>query len=126
MRKPGDRQVVIIIIVFLFLYAAVLITGVAMHQLLLLVSVMNTIAGSLMISYWVWDKLRPLQRMTEQREIIVLSIEGLFAAVSLYAVITNGLSYWLTVVQYIIFTLHAVLLLLFLVFMLTFKIKKLF
>ena len=126
MRKPGDRQVVIIIIVFLFLYAAVLITGVAMHQLLLHVAVMNTIAGSLIISYWFWDKLRPLQRMTEQREIIVLSIEGLFAAVSLYAVITNGLSYWLTVVQYIIFTLHAVLLLLFLVFMLTFKIKKLF
>jgi len=107
MRKPGDRQVVIIIIVFLFLYAAVLITGVAMHQLLLHVAVMNTIAGSLIISYWFWDKLRPLQRMTEQREIIVLSIEGLFAAVSLYAVITNGLSYWLTVVQYIIFTLHA-------------------
>ncbi|HTE12830.1 MAG TPA: hypothetical protein VK645_17745 [Chitinophagaceae bacterium] len=126
MHKPGDRQVVIIIIGFLFLYAAVLITGVAMHQLLLHVAVMNTIAGSLIISYWVWDKLRPLQRMTEQREIIVLSIEGLFAAVSLYAVITNGLSYWLTVVQYIIFTLHAVLLLLFLVFMLTFKIKKLF
>ena len=126
MRKPGDRQVIIIVIAFLFLYTAVLITGVAMHQLLLHISVMNAVAGSLMIGYWVWDKLRPLQRMTERREIIVLSLEGLFVAVSLYAVITTGQHYWLTVLQYIVFTLHAVLLLLFLIFMLTFKIKKLF
>jgi hypothetical protein len=126
MRKPGKRGVVIIVIAFLFLYAAALITGLVKHQLLRYVSVVNAVAGLLMISYWVWDKLRPLQRMTERREIIFLSLEGLFVSVSLYCLVATRLNYWLTVVQYIVFAFHAVLLLLFLLFILTFKMKRLF
>ena len=126
MHKLTDQEVKGITIGLLCLYIAVLITGWAMHQLLLFVAVMNTVAGVLIIAYWIWDKLRPLMRMTERRELIVLSLEGLFVVAATHAIISTGLNTWLVVIQYIIFALHAIALALFIIFMLTFKIKKLF
>ncbi|MEO5594150.1 MAG: hypothetical protein ABIR15_00290 [Chitinophagaceae bacterium] len=98
-----------------------------MHQLYLYVSVTNAVAGLLLMAYWIWNKLRPLKRsITERREIFVFSTEGLFVALALYALFLRESPDWLIITQYIIFTLHAITLILFLIFMLTFKIKKLF
>ena len=126
MANPDDRTVKRITIAAICLYAAVLIAGFATHHLLLYVSIINSVAGLLIISYWIWDKLRPLKRLTERRELIVLLIECIIVAAAIYTIMSTSLPGWLTIVQYIIFAIHALLLVLFLIFMLTFKIKKLF
>ena len=98
-----------------------------MHQLYLYIFITNAVAGLLLMGYWIWNKLRPPKRSkTERREIIIFSAEGLFVAIALYALFSGSLNDWLIITQYIIFALHAVVLILFLIFMLTFKIKKLF
>ena len=126
MATPSDRNVKFIITAFLFLYGVVLTAGFIMHQLLLYTGLLNEIAGLALISYWVWDKMRPLQRVTDCRELIVLLLESLCVAAAVHAAIAAPLSHRLVIVQYIIFAFHAILLLLFVIFMFTFKIKKLF
>ena len=126
MAISGDRTVKIIVTATFILYAAVLIAGLAMHQLLWYTALLNAVAGLVLISYWVWDKMRPLQRVTERRELLVLLLESLCVAAAVYTLIATPLPYWLVIVQYIIFACHAILLLLFLIFMFTFKMKKLF
>jgi len=127
MSNNIDRRVNAILIFSLCLYAAVLITGLVMHQLYLYIFITNAVAGLLLMGYWIWNKLRPPKRSkTERREIIIFSAEGLFVAIALYALFSGSLNDWLIITQYIIFALHAVVLILFLIFMLTFKIKKLF
>ncbi len=126
MANLDDRTVKSITIAAICLYAAVLIAGFATHHLLLCVSIINGVAGLLIIRYWIWDKLRPLKLLTEAREQVVLLIESIIVAFVVYAISSKSLANWLAILQYIIFAIHSMLLILFLIFMLTFKMKKMF
>ena len=126
MANLSDKTVKGVTITGICLYAAALLAGIEMHRVLLYVSSINAVAGLLIIIHWVWDKLRPLKRLTETRELIVLFIESVIVVLAIHAISSTSLAKWLTILQYIIFAIHELLLILFLIFMLTFKMKKLF
>ena len=112
--------------VLLFIYAAIYLIGRMQGHSLPYLCLLNAVSSLLAIVFFVWDKLRPLQRMPESREIIFLLVEGLFAAGALWALTISPVNAWLAGMQYLIFTLHSIVLLLLLIFVCTFRIKKLF
>ena len=123
--SKSDKLVNIVLVIFILIHIAVWIMGSTRHKLINYISFLNAIAGLMMIGYWIQGEMRIVQHYVEMREIIFLGLEGLFVTLSVYSILTGSPVYWLRVVQYSIFGLHLAALLLFLVFMLTFKINRL-
>jgi hypothetical protein len=122
----SDKQMNMILILVIIIYLAVLVTGLWKHELVNYCSFLNAATGAAIIVYWVQKQIGITQHIVEAREIAVLCLEGLIAGMAIYAIFASPTPYWLKIMQYIIFGVHLSLLVLFLVFMLTFKMKKLF
>jgi hypothetical protein len=74
----------------------------------------------------VQKQIRITQHIFEGREIAVLCLECLIAGFSIYCIVARPEGYWVKVIQYTAFGLHFTALVLFGVFLLTFKMNKLF
>lgn len=125
MSKP-DKQVGVVLIILILAYGSVLIAGSVSHRLSFLTSLVNLFTGLSVIIYWLQKQIKIKQHRIESREIIVLIIEMLLIVSAAYIMITQQWHHWLRMVQYVFFGIHLIILLFFLVFILTFKIKKLF
>lgn len=120
-----DQLINIIVISSIAAFIAVWIAGAVKRKLLFYFSVLNAVSGLAIIAYWIQNELRITQHTIETREIAVLTLEALFVAVSIYSISAIRFQYTLKIIQYIIFGLHFSSLILFLIFMLTFKINRL-
>jgi len=122
----SDQWVNILLAVLVILYFSILIIGLILHKLPVLIPLLNIAVALLIIVYWIQKQLRIDQHFIEGREMLVLGIEMLVIATAIYFVNTAHRYHWLKIIQFWIFGIHLVLLLLFIVFMLTFKMNRLF
>jgi len=125
MNKP-DSWVIIFLISVILIYISVWIIGVIKHKAAFYFSFLNGLTALMLIAYWVLREIRVTQHFIETREIVVLSIEALIIAISVYSILSAFLNSWIKVAQYCIFGVHFLCLVLFLIFMLTFKMDRLF
>ncbi len=124
MSNP-DRNVKIILSLSLFIYLAVGITSYFIQQLSFLTTFVNLMAGTAVLCYWITRQLKIQHHIIETREIIFLSFELMVIIVSVYHLV-SGIKYkWVEVMQYFVFVIHLLLILASLVYMLMFKMKKL-
>ena len=123
--SKADKWMIIILAVGILINISTWIAGLIKHKLVLYFSFLNAFTGFVLITYWIVRELKITQHFIEGREIAVLSFEALVIAVSVYAMSSASLSSWIKNVQYTIFALHLACLVLFLVFMLTFKLDRL-
>jgi hypothetical protein len=107
-------------------HLVVLIVGLTANRLSFLSAWTNlTIALSILL-YWVQKQLRIEYHIFEIREWIVLGMEAVVAATSLYLIITKQWAGGVRILTYIFFGLHLLVLILMAIFALTFKMNRLF
>jgi len=120
-----DSWINVIVIVVIAVYVITWIFGLVTHKLVNYFSVINATTALTILIYWIQKQMHITQHYIETREIIFLGVEALFAGISVYALFTSIINHWLRITQYVIFSLHLIALILFLIFMLTFKLKRL-
>jgi hypothetical protein len=124
--NKSDSWVIIFLTSVILIYISVWITGFVKHKPAFYFSFLNGLTALTLIAYWVLREIRITQHFIETREIVVLSIEALIIAISVYSILSAFLNSWIKVAQYCIFGVHFLCLVLFLIFMLTFKMDRLF
>ncbi|MFT3910829.1 MAG: hypothetical protein QM737_15535 [Ferruginibacter sp.] len=122
----SNNQVKATIIFFMLIYMAVFLTGLRAYQELELISLINFITSLSILLYWIRKQLRITQHIYELREMVLLGIEILFLGVSVFSFFIHTPGSWTAITAFAIFIIHFVVLLLALIFMFTFKIKRLF
>ena len=120
-----DQWVIGILIGLIVLFLAALIIGYKTHQLAFLIPLLNLVSGLSFLIYWLQKQIRITQHIFELREISVLGFEMIVLGCAVYALMSKAEYPWLKLLQYLFGTIHFLCLLAFLVFMLTFKMKKL-
>ncbi len=123
--SKSDQWINITVVVFILLHLSIWVVGLLTNKLSYLTACLNLVAGISIIVYWVQKQLRIDQHYIELREIIVLCFELLVVGCTLYSFITRQWDNGIRIAQYIFFGIHLAALLLFLIFMLTFKMNKL-
>lgn len=121
-----DEWVNSIIVVLLLVHASVWAFGYFTNRLLYLVSFLNLAVGVAIIAYWVAKQFQIQQHNFDALEIAVLCFETIVIAAAVYSIFTSTVHNWLKVTQYIFFGIHFLVLIAAIIFMLTFKINKLF
>jgi uncharacterized SAM-binding protein YcdF (DUF218 family) len=121
----SDKQVIISLIVILVIYLCTWIAGLLKNRLVNYASVLNALCGLAIIIIWIQGQVRISQHTIETREIMVLGGEALIVAFSGYVLYSGMISKSLKYFQYGIFWIHFTVFVLFLIYMLTFRITKL-
>lgn len=120
-----DSWVNIILITVIAIYIIAWIAGMLNNKLVSYFSVVNAVTAIAILVYWAQKQVNITQHYVETREIFFLGVEVLFAGISIYTFFYSLANHWLKITQYIIFSLHLIAIVLFLIFMLTFKVKRL-
>lgn len=126
MRIFTNREVKRITIVFVCIYTFIYLAGSWQQQLLFYLAATNALTSLLAIACWGLRNIRIPPRRPELREIVFLLAEGLFAAGAFHMLAISCAPAWLRWMQYIVYALHFLTLLLMMIFVFTFRIKKLF
>lgn len=119
-----DKWITIIVVGIIVIYPGVLIAGTAAHKLLSLISVVNFVTAIGILVYWLQHQIRISQHVIDLPEIVVLCIEAgviTCAALALKNLQSDG---WLKIIQYIVFGIHTLGLICFLLFMLFFEMNR--
>ena len=121
----SDQSVVIIMGLLILLYLSVWAVSYFTGKLFYFMSILNLASAAAIILYWTVRQLKIQQHTIELRDIVVLGAELIVIACAVYVIAAGNKFNWLKVVQYILFAIHFLLLLLALIFMLTFKMNRL-
>ncbi len=124
--NQADSVVIAAVICCIAIFLLTWITGLIKHHLPLYISYLNGICGLAVIVCGLQQALRTTQHVTDIAEVAVLCAEGLLVGLSGYFIFSKQTAATVIILQYIYFGLHILALVLFLAFMLTFKITKLF
>lgn len=122
----SDKRISAAIVVIILIHIAILTISLLIPDLSFLIALINLLVSSSICIYWIQKQLRITQRIFELRESIVLSLEVVVTGCSVYSMFIDTHTVWLTAVNFFIVGIHLLLFLAFFVFMLTFKMKKLF
>lgn len=120
-----DQWVVLLCILLIVIHVAALISGLVTHRLSQYVVLLNMFSGSMILMYWIIKQLQISQHYFELREFVVLGLEVLVVCCAVYVVATKQWTHGLRILQYILFGVHLSALIFLMVFMLTFKMKRL-
>ena len=120
-----DQWINLSLLVSIAAYISILIIGLVNQKLSYLTAMLNLITALSILFYWIQKEIRIQQHMTELREIVVLCFEVIVIGCVVYSLATKQWSHWIRIVHYVVFGIHLLALLLFLIFMLTFKMKRL-
>ena len=123
--SKSDQWINITVVVFILIHLTIWIVGFLTNKLSYLTASLNLVAGMSIIVYWVQKQLRIEQHYIEFREIIGLCFELLVIGCTVYSFITRQWDNGIRIAQYIFFGIHLAVLLLFLIFTLTFKMNRL-
>ncbi|CAN5688970.1 hypothetical protein BH11BAC3_BH11BAC3_21010 [soil metagenome] len=110
------------IIIYILTVSITLITG----QAIIYVAALNAASSLSLLLYWIRKQLLITRHYYDFAELFVVGFEVLFSALTVYAIFFSSAGKWLLVAQYIIVGIHFAVLVFFLIFSLTFKIKRLF
>ena len=123
--SKADQYVFFVFILLIVIHLAIGIAGIITGRFLFLLTVLNLAAGLSIIIYWLQKQLRIQQHIFEQREFVVLNLELIAIGCAIAFFLTNRYAVFFKAVQYSFFTIHLLILIAGLVFMLTFKMNKL-
>ncbi len=87
--------------------------------------ILNSVSSFSILFYWILKQFHITQHYFELSEIVVLFFEILFLVLSIYGIFCSTFNKWPKIINYGIFGIHFIVLVLFLIFMMTFKLKKL-
>ncbi len=124
--NKADQWVNIVLWVCILVHVVVLIIGLTSNRLSFLSAWINLIVALSILLYWVQKQLRIEYHIFELREWIVLGMEVVVAAISMYLIVTKQWAGGVRILVYIFFGLHLLVLILMAVFALTFKMNRLF
>jgi len=113
------------LIVFILIHVSTLIIGSACNRLPYSVTLLNLVIAITIIFYWTQKQMRIEQHSIEWREISVLLFELFVIGSGVYSVINKHWNNWFRAIQYIVFGIHLSALVLLLLGMFLFKIKRL-
>ena len=124
--SKADQWVVIVVLAVLMIHVLVLIAGLVTNRLSYFAGIVNLIMGMSVLIYWVQKQLRIEYHIFEMREWMALLFEAAVAGISIYSIFAAQWTTGFRVLQYIFFGVHSLILILLLIFMLTFKMDRLF
>ena len=106
-------------------HIAVLIVGIKTNRTGFCLSILNLIAGLSILFYWIQKQLRIEQHLYDTTDILLIGFEIVLVAFATYFLVSKKPGNWVLIMQYVFFGIHLLALILFCVFMLTFKMKRL-
>jgi hypothetical protein len=122
----SDRQIKtgfsLLVIALVFVW----VVGIVINELPFLITITNLVLSSSIILYWLLRQFRKKVHYFEVRERVVLCSEVFIGLSAIYFMYTHYKDQWMFVTQSIIFGIHAIVIFLFLIFIWTFKMKRLF
>ena len=121
----SDQGVVIIMLLLVLLYLAIWAMGYFTQKLPLFIATLNIVAAIAVVGYWVIRQLQIEQHYFDVREMIVLGIEIIICIAAIYLIASGNKYKWIIILQYGVFGLHLLALVIAVIFMFTFKITKL-
>lgn len=124
--KLSDKQIKAIVVCCILVYLLTLFASEFILHTLFYLLFLNALSSASVIFYWVTRQLKITSHHFEMREMVVLALEFVACIFSIYTMFTNPLTTTLIVVSYVIFIIHLLALVGFTIFMMTFKITKLF
>lgn len=124
--SKADQWVIIVVGSMLLIHVIVLIAGLATNMFPYFAGIVNTMIGMAVLVYWIQKQLRIEDPVYEMREWMVLLFEVAVAGISVYTIASRQWTTPLRVLLYVFFGIHLLALILLLIFMLTFKMKRLF
>ncbi len=119
-----DKWINIIVVAIIVIYIAILVAGFVTHKLLPFTSILNLITGILIVGYWLQKQIHITQHAIDLPEMIVLCFEVAVIATAALVIKNDQTHSGFKIIQYIIFGIHVLASLLFLLFMLFFKINR--
>jgi hypothetical protein len=122
--STADKQISMAVGLVVLIHAAALIIELVSSSFSIIVYLNLAVSGSLLL-YWIQKQIRIQQHVVELREVVVLAFEAAVAGGSVYALI-EAPGRWLQITHVVISWVHFLAALAFFIFMLTFRIKKLF
>lgn len=122
----SDQWLTIFVVTVALIHVAAFFTGSVTQKLFFPLAIVNLVSGSSILIYWIQKQLRITQHIFEGREMAVLGLEAVIVFVTAYSLASNHWTSWTRVFQYIVFGIHVIILLLFIIFILTFRMKRLF
>ena len=124
--NKSDQWVNLVIVIFILIYLAVLIIGNFTHKFASLAAMLNMATGASVILYWVIRQLQIQQHYFDNREIMLLFFEAMVIILAAMYIFSVQKNHGVKVMQSIFFGIHFIVLVAGLLFMLTFKMTKLF
>jgi len=123
--SSSDKQISGVLAVIILIHIAIPVTGLAIASCFYLVVYLNLAVSIALLLYWLQKQIRIQQHFIELREVIVLGFEVVVAGCSVYALVTEPVSS-LRLIHLVFSGIHLLAFIAFFIFMLLFKIKKLF
>jgi hypothetical protein len=123
--SKSDQCIIVFLVLLILLYLATWVIGYRNYKLAVLIPFLNLAAAFSLIAYWTVNQIKITQHIIDGREITVLIFELLIIGCAAYNMAVGYRYNWLRLIQYVFFGLHLAILLVAIVFMLTFKINKL-
>ena len=124
--SKSDQWINLAVVFLIVIHLSVWIIGYKTHKLCSLITWLNLVVGLSVFFYWIQHEISITQHIFEVREMLVLSLEVILIGCALYSLVTHQWNAWLKIIQYFFFGIHLIILISFLIFMLTFKMNKLF
>ncbi len=121
----SDQWVIITISFLILLHLSIFAIGYFTGKFAYLAAFLNIAAGASIILYWATKQIQIVQHSIETREMVVLLFEVAVIGSAVFYIGIDHKHYWLKIMQHLVFGIHLTVLLLGLVFMLTFKLNKL-
>lgn len=123
--SKADQLISVILVVTILLYLSVLTSVLVYHKNSWL-GLLNVVTAGMVTAYWIQKQFRISLHIADPMEIAVLCFEIAVIGLCVYSILSKQNLTWINILQKIVFGIHLSALILFLVFMLTFKITKLF
>jgi len=122
----SDKRISAVVATVILIHIAIFVTVLFLPTLSYLTAVVNLVIGSSICIYWIQKQLRITQHIFELREIIALTLEVVVIGCSVYSMLLSEQIAWLNSTNLFILIVHLLMFLAFFIFMLTFKMKKIF
>ncbi len=119
------QWIMIVVIGFIATHVLIWIAGYLVNRLAVFTALVNIVTGLTILIYWIQKAVRVQLFIAEPKELLILIAELGVIAGGILIVSNANESNWLRFFNYLAFGVHLLALLLFLFFMLTFKIKRL-
>ena len=121
----SDQGVVIIMLLLIVLYLVIWTMGYFAQKLPLFIATLNIFTALVVVGYWAMRQLKIKQHYFDVREMTILGIEIIICIAAIYSIASGNKYKLIIIIEYAVFGLHLLALVIVVIFMFTFKMTKL-